>query len=74
MLSRFEVTCFWLTAVLENLRFSPAKLFGGVREKSFKVGFQSLPHIQLVSKFRDDPLSRNLGPKPTNKKVLYENI
>ena len=73
MLSRFKVTGFWLMAVLLMwiLRLPP--IFRG-REKNFlKYILKPWLHTKLVCKFRGDPLkngwdplSRNLGPKPTN--------
>ena len=78
MLSRFEVTHFWLRA--GRLKFGefgvfPAKFFRrGVKRFRMQVfKFQAWPHTKLVCKFRGDPLrggwdplSTILGPKLTD--------
>ena len=53
---------------------------GGVKKIS-QVGFQAWPHIKFVCKFRGDPLrdgwdplSRSLGPKPTDRPTNKEKV
>ena len=54
----------------------PCQLFRGGLNFFSEVGFKAWPHMKLVCKFfgnplRDgwDPLSRNLGPKPTDRPI-----
>ena len=76
MLSRFEVTCSRLTAVLQNLKFSPPN-FRGRGEKFSKVYVFSLDRTSFLYtnsvaiRWRTTrSIVSKSGLKPTNKMVL----